>query len=288
MQIKKIGIFYNHKKIGLQKVFQEIENWAKEKNIDLFFYKEWYLKENFEFEIEKIDLAICLGGDGTILSAGRFLAKYNSLNKTAVPILGVNFGRLGFLAETKKDNLIGELELILNDENKNYKVSSREIFDIEIINEKNKLKKNLLCVNDIALKNGDKSRIIDIDLFIDNKFVIKYTGDGLIVSTPTGSTAYSLAAGGPIVYPDIPVFVITAICPHKLNLRPLVINSNKKLEIKIPKQEDIVLSADGQIFEKISSNDIVFITKSNKKMYLLENKKNNYFDILKEKLSWGK
>jgi NAD+ kinase len=289
-KIKSIGVFYNPEKTGLAKIFDELKLWAKKNKITLTFVDKWQTEishnkntentkktENIK-NIKNFDFAICLGGDGTILSLGRFLAG------TDISILGVNLGRLGFLAEINKHDLINELDNIIN--LKNYKIETRDIFDIQIFRA-NKLFKQYHCINDIAVKNGEKSRIIDIDLFIDSEFVVRYIGDGLIVSTPTGSTAYSLAAGGPIVYPDLSVFVITAICPHILNIRPLVVKSDKKLEIKILEQKDTVLSIDGQISEKLFLDDNIIITKSKKTLKIWTTKNYSYFNVLRQKLSWG-
>ena len=276
-KIKTIGVFYNPEKSGLQKIFDELEIWALKHKISLKFISNWQSRE-LALTIENLDFAICLGGDGTILSVGRFLAGTN------IAILGVNLGRLGFLAEINKQDLNAELDNILSC--KDYKIETRYILDIKVVRE-NKIFKEHLCINDIAVKNGEKSRIIDIDLFIDSEFVVRYVGDGLIVSTPTGSTAYSLAAGGPIVYPDLSVFVITAICPHTLNLRPLVVQSDKKLEVQVLEQKDMVLSIDGQISEKLFLNDKILITKSRKTMKLFTSQNYSYFDVLRKKLSWG-
>ncbi len=276
--MKKIGVFFNPEKTNVENVINKIKAWNSSeiaKNISIDFFSK--LCES-DVEAQKFDFFISLGGDGTILKLGRFLAGTN------VPIFGVNLGRLGFLAEINPDEIIQELNEIVC--KNNYKIETRELFDVKILRE-NALEKNFVCVNDIIVKNGENARIIDLDLFIDDEFVIKYVGDGVIVSTPTGSTAYSLASGGPIVYPDISVFVVTAICPHTLNLRPLVIDSQKKLMIKILEQKDILLSIDGQITEKLFLNDKILITKSEKTMKLLLSKKYSYFEVLRNKLSWG-
>ncbi|MCP4481305.1 MAG: NAD(+)/NADH kinase [bacterium] len=265
--MQKIGVFYNQKKMGLDNLFTEL----KKINCKIFHTLPKAQKPD-------IELAICLGGDGTMLRLGRYFAGTN------IPILGVNLGRLGFLTEINKNQLMNELKNIIND--RNYTIENRDIFDIEVSRNHQTIK-TFSCVNDISIKNSEAARIIDLDLFINNEFVVRSTGDGLIVSTPTGSTAYSLAAGGPIVSPDLSVYVISAICPHTLNLRSIVVDSNKNIEVKIIDEAEMIASIDGQLSYKLIQGDSIFLKKSKKTLKLLISNKYCYFKLLREKLSWG-
>ena len=272
--MKKIGVFYNPNKTELKQLFQQLESWSKLRKIALVIFHD--LPE--DILIFNLDLAICLGGDGTMLRFGRYFAG------TGIPILGVNLGRLGFLTEINKNELVKELNHLLDDNN--FKIEDREIFDISILRE-GKVIQEYSCVNDISIKNSEAARIIDLDLFVDEEFVVTSIGDGLIISTPTGSTAYSLAAGGPIVSPDLSVYVISAICPHTLNLRPIVVSSSKNIKVKVVDKVDILLSVDGQLSHKLLHNDFVSLNKSNKTLKLLITHDYSYFKVLREKLSWG-
>jgi NAD+ kinase len=273
MKIKSIGLFYNIAKPNVGDVIEKIEAWLKKKNVSFDIYKTW------PNSIPKINMAISLGGDGTILKIGRYLAGSD------IPILGVNLGSLGFLAEVKKDKIEEALDSIIN--KKKFSVQPRTLFDVKIKrNNKNLIQ--YISINDVVIKNGERSRLVNLDVSVNEDFVTKYVGDGIIVSTPTGSTAYSLSAGGPIVYPNLPVFIISAICPHAFTMRPLVISENAVITIDTLKlKQDIILSIDGQINQKLFKEDEVIIKKSKSKLSLVRLKDVNYFEILRKKLNWG-
>ncbi len=270
-----LGIFYNKTKRNVFVVLDKIKLFANEKNLNIFLYDDW----NELKTIENIDLALTLGGDGTLISVARFLLKKEMI----VPIFGINLGHLGFLTEFDKDDFLNFLEKIIFLEE--YNCHKREVLNIKIIGDR---EENLVGINDIFIKTIEQSRIIELDLFINKKFAINYVGDGLIVSSPLGSSAYSLAAGGPIVDPDMSAFIITAICPHKLNIRPLVISSNNEISINLSKKDNLLLSIDGQIFRKLDKDSKIIITKYIDYLHIIKNEKKTYFDILKEKFSLGK
>lgn len=273
MKINKIGIFYNIGKEVPKKIITEIEIWSKKNKIDLQVYKEW------PNNIPKIDIAISLGGDGTILKLGRFLAGSN------IPVLGINLGRLGFLAEINSADILKALDDVVY--KKSFVIQKRVLLEVSVIRN-NKTFFKYLAVNDVVLKNGDKARVIDLDISVGDEHVAKYIGDGVIISTPTGSTAYSLASGGPIVYPNLPVLVISAICPHTLALRPLIVGDEKNIKIKnFMLKQDIILSIDGQVFQKVLDKDEIIIKKSKENMSIMVSKDLNYFEVLRNKLSWG-
>ncbi|CUO57560.1 NAD(+)/NADH kinase [Clostridium sp. NSJ-49] len=224
---------------------------------------------------EELDLIIVLGGDGTILGVARDINdKYN------YPILGVNIGNLGFLASIEIDNLDYALKKIKNNE---FIIQERILLECESNIEGNfEVNKAL---NDIVIARGTLSRMMKFKVFIDDKLYYTFKGDGLIISTPTGSTAYSFSAGGPFVYPDMDVITITPICPHTKSMQPIVLNSKSKIEIKADSySEEIYLTFDGQKSLKNIDKSIIKIKKAkeNAKILLLDDY--DYFKVLRKKI----
>jgi NAD+ kinase len=218
------------------------------------------------------DLLITFGGDGTLLSVAR--------NAPAgVPVLGVNMGTLGFLTEVRVEDFPAVLEQILAGD---YTTEDRVAFDVSVDG------RSFRVLNDATINKSALSRIIDIRVTVSGLFVSTFRADGLIVSTPTGSTAYNLSAGGPIVYPTMGAIVITPICPHMLTNRPIVLPDNLDIEIGIatPNQE-IFLTLDGQEGLPITERDHVRIRKSEQSVLLVQSPDKNYFDVLRAKLKWG-
>ena len=229
---------------------------------------------SIEFK-EKLDLIIVLGGDGTILGVARDInEKYN------YPILGVNIGNLGFLASIEIDNLDYALKKIKNNE---FIIQDRILLECES-NIEGELEVNK-ALNDIVIARGTLSRMMKFKVFIDNKLYYTFKGDGLIIATPTGSTAYSFSAGGPFVYPDMDVITITPICPHTKSMQPIVLSAKSKIEIKADSySEDIYLTFDGQKSLKNIDKSIIRIKKSkeNAKILLLDDY--DYFKVLRKKI----
>lgn len=236
------------------------------------------LPENSAEEIkEKSELIIVLGGDGTLISAIRLVEDKDT------PILGINLGRLGFLTETKVEEAIQVIENILEG---NYRCEQRMKLNGKIVNGEAEFSMDVL--NDIVIHKGALARIIEMDVFIDNMFVNTYRADGLIIATPTGSTAYSLAAGGPIVIPTMNSILITPICPHSLTHRPVVVPDNSEIKIIIKSEDEkIYITFDGQIGKKLEKNDEIIIKKSKNYARLIIPKNRNYYSLLREKLHWG-
>jgi len=224
------------------------------------------------------DLLIVLGGDGTLLSAARLSASQK------VPILAVNLGGLGFLTTVSLDELYPILEEIFSNQ---FRVSERVMLVAEIIRAGNVIRRQI-ALNDAVLNKAALARIMDLELHVDGEYVTTYKADGLILSTPTGSTAYSLAAGGPIVYPAVEAFVITPICPHTLTNRPLVVPDSARIEIGFRSEDDAVfLTFDGQVGIELAKNDTIQISKAPEKLFLVRPSKKTYFEILRSKLKWG-
>ena len=226
----------------------------------------------------QVDLIIVLGGDGTLISVARKIGELN------VPILGVNLGRLGFLTEVTRDELPGMLELLARGE---YQVSDRMMLDA-IIHRAGKEVGRYTVLNDIVINKGALARIIDMETSVDGRHLSTYKADGLIISTPTGSTGYNLAAGGPIIFPEINSLVISPICPHMLTNRPIIVWSRSVIEIKVDFEDDVVFfTADGQVGRKLLPGDVVEVRRSESRTRLVSSPSKDYFQILRTKLSWG-
>jgi NAD+ kinase len=224
------------------------------------------------------DLLIVLGGDGTLLSAARMAVERK------VPILAVNLGGLGFLTTVSQDEIYPILEEIFSNK---HRVSERVMLEAKIVRGGAVIRRQI-ALNDAVLNKAALARIMDLELRVDGEYVTTYKADGLILSTPTGSTAYSLAAGGPIVYPIVEAFVVTPICPHTLTNRPLVIPDSAKIEIDFKAEDDAVfLTLDGQIGIELVRGDHIVVRKAQEKLYLVRPAKKTYFEILRNKLKWG-
>jgi NAD+ kinase len=224
------------------------------------------------------DLLIVLGGDGTLLSAARLAASQK------VPILPVNLGGLGFLTTVSLDELYPILEEIFSGK---HRISERVMLQAEITRDGNVIRRQI-ALNDAVLNKAALARIMDLELRVNGEYVTTYKADGLILSTPTGSTAYSLAAGGPIIYPIVEAFVITPICPHTLTNRPLVVPDSVKIDIGFKSEDEAVfLTLDGQVGIQLARNDQIQIRKAPEKLYLVRPAKKTYFEILRNKLKWG-
>ncbi len=224
------------------------------------------------------DLLIVLGGDGTLLSAARQAADRK------VPILAVNLGGMGFLTTVSQDEIYLILEEIFSNK---HRVSERVMLEAEIVRGGSVIRRQI-ALNDAVINKAALARIMDLELRIDGEYVTTYKADGLILSTPTGSTAYSLAAGGPIVYPNVAAFVVTPICPHTLTNRPLVIPDSARIEIDFQAEDDAVfLTLDGQVGIELARGDHIVVRKAPEKLRLVRPAKKTYFQILRNKLKWG-
>jgi len=223
------------------------------------------------------DLVVVLGGDGTLLSVARSLA-------VPVPILGVNLGNLGFLTEINRSELYPCMVQVLSGR---FKTEERSLFDVELQrNGSGSLRFRVL--NDAVINKSALARIIELTLRIDGQLVASFRADGLIISTPTGSTAYNLSAGGPILSPLLPVAVLTPICPHALSLRPIVVHDTGSIEITLETQrEEVYLTLDGQEGTTIGYRDVVRISRSSAKIRLAKIGQRGFYDSLRGKLRWG-
>ena len=228
---------------------------------------------------ERADLAIVIGGDGYMLGAARVLACYN------VGVIGVNRGNLGFLTDLSPDDLIAPLEAILKGESRS---EQRFIIEAEVYRH-GKLKSSNSAVNEAVLHAGKVANMIEFEVYIDGSFMFSQRSDGLIVSTPTGSTAYSMSAGGPILTPNLNALSLVPMFPHTLSSRPIVVDGNSEIKLKLANEnyENLQVSCDGHVILAVRPGDEVIIKKSEFTLRLIHPLDHNYFNVLRNKLSWG-
>lgn len=240
------------------------------------FYKgvKIFYSDTIEELFRICDIAITVGGDGTIIHAAKYAARFDK------PLIGVNVGRLGFAADVEVDG-ISELTAILNG---SYSVENRILLDVEVV--KDNGSKHYLAVNDAVIARGQLSKIIDLQVTLDGEEIAKYRADGLLFSTPTGSTAYALSAGGPIIAPQLDCILMTPVCPHSLFSRSVLFEGNSKLSVsvKIPSECCCVLTIDGEKNVDILAEDTVIIRKSELKLKFVSIHKRNFYRKLNEKL----
>lgn len=223
----------------------------------------------------KVDLAIVMGGDGTMLSVARNLIDYN------IPLVGINRGRFGFLTDLRAEDMLRSLDRILTNR---YQIESRMLLNARILRGGKTLYQGL-AFNDIVIKGG--LRLIEIAVEINGSFVHKQRADGLIISTPTGTTAYALSAGGPILHPGLEAIAIVPVSPHTLSNRPIAVNSSSLIQITLIQSDDGQVSYDGQFQMLLESGDRILIQRAEKEVKLLHPSEYCYFDMLRNKLNWG-
>lgn len=224
-----------------------------------------------------VDFVMVLGGDGTLLSAARVVAGRD------IPLFAVNLGHLGFLTSIRLDELYPELERALSGE---HRIGRRRMVDCELVRN-GAVIASYSALNDVVITKSELARMIDLDAHVDNHFVAAYKADGLIIATPTGSTAYSLSAGGPVIFPSVAAFCITPICPHMLTNRPVIVPDSSVIHILNHGEEGIYLTIDGQVGEPLSKGDRIVCRSSPKTIQLIRPPKMLFFDVLREKLKWG-
>ena len=225
------------------------------------------------------DLIVVLGGDGTMISTARLVGDADVL------VLGINYGSLGYLTDFRIEEMFPALESIIAGE---YEIDRRVMLDAEHWRNGEKLVTGRV-LNDVVINKAALARIIDIDVRLNDLFVNTFRADGLIVSTPTGSTAYNLSAGGPIIYPSMNAIVLTPICPFTLTNRPIVVPDEARIDLALDNEnEGVVLSLDGQTGYPMKAHDRVVIRKSETTFNLVQPANRNYFDVLRDKLKWGR
>jgi len=280
-----VGIIYKHHHEPARIEAEKLKDWFKQKGIKVFS-EEMKTKGSLDGSCEEsiiipktVNWVVVLGGDGTLLGAARRVGRFGS------PILGVNLGGLGFLTGIPSERLYPVVEMMING---HLEIESRVMLETKVLR-KGKVVCSFEVLNDVVINKGTLARIIDLDVAINEEFLTTFRADGLIISTPTGSTAYNLAAGGPILYPTMETFILTPICPFTLTNRPIIIPDTSVIQIKIKNEseEAVVLTFDGQVGLDLYYDDKVIIGKSAKKIKLFRPPDHSYFKILRTKLMWG-
>jgi len=280
-----IGIIYKHNFETARKEPENLEAWLRNKGAAVFS-EEMGAAENINGCHEEpsiipnnVDCVVVLGGDGTLLGAARKIGKYG------VPILGVNLGSLGFLTEVSLKRLYPAIEMMFEGKPE---VESRLMLETKVLRKGEEMCQ-FLVLNDVVINKGALARIIDLDVYINDQFLTTFRADGLIISTPTGSTAYNLSAGGPILYPTLANFILTPICPFALTNRPIILPDSDTVCIKMRKEseEKVSLTFDGQVGFDLFHGDNVMIRKSKERIKLIKSLDQTYFEILRAKLMWG-
>jgi NAD+ kinase len=285
MQVKRVGIISKPRKAEVREVVLPLIEWLRSHSIEACIDKETgAILEDHNACLTRnempsqVDLIVVLGGDGTLLAAAR------ALNRKPVPILAVNLGGLGFLTVITREEVIPTLEAVLAGK---YRSDKRVQIEGELIRA-DEVISTFLALNDVVVNKGAIARILDFEVWVDGNFVSTYKSDGLIISTPTGSTAYSLAAGGPIVAPSVGAFLVTPICAHTLTNRPLVLPDTAHVEIAVKApREAAYLTVDGQMGITAHSDDIVRMKKAASTVEIIQPVARDYFKVLREKLKWG-
>jgi NAD+ kinase len=289
--IKRIGLVLKPHHPEALKTICELTRWLSAREIQLLGGPE-IERERIEHETgcsvrevpaeilaQEVDLVLVLGGDGTMIATARMIGD------SEVPVLGVNFGGLGYLAEFRFEELFSALESILTGQ---YRLDRRVMLAVELWRGEATITRNRV-LNDLVINKSALARIIEIEASFNRQFVNSFRADGLIVSTPTGSTAYNLSAGGPVIFPSMNAVVITPICPFTLSNRPLVVPDDAEIELRLKtEKEDVALTLDGQVGFGLQVEDRVVIRKSDTTFNLIQPANRNYFDVLRDKLRWGR
>ncbi|HEX7334736.1 MAG TPA: NAD(+)/NADH kinase [Pyrinomonadaceae bacterium] len=289
--IKRIGIVLKPHQPDALKTICTLVAWLAERDITLVGGPE-IEREQIEHETgcavpqveseklaAEVDLMLVLGGDGTMIATARMIGDQE------VPVLGINYGGLGYLAEFRIEELYTALESILSG---NYRLDRRVMLAVEL-RRGTEPPKTSRVLNDVVINKSALARIIEIETYFDRYYVSSFRADGLIVSTPTGSTAYNLSAGGPVIFPSMNAVVITPICPFTLSNRPIVVPDNAEIELLLKTDnEEVALTLDGQVGFSMKVDDRVVIRKSRTTFNIIQPSNRNYFDVLRDKLRWSR
>ena len=288
--MKRIGIIAKQNKPEAVTIVRNLIEWLQPKKIEVYIeegmgnlFTPHPSATNLCFVEKKeipsyAEVIIVLGGDGTLLSVARLVEDHD------VPILGVNLGGLGFLTEITLEELYRVLERVVQGD---FVTDERVVLNAAVIRRGERLAE-FVVLNDAVINKGALARIIDLETTINGEYLTTFKSDGLIISTPTGSTAYSLSAGGPIVYPSLHCIIITPICPHTLTNRPIVIPDDVQIRATLKaKQQEVILTLDGQQGFSLEFEDVVEVRKAEGRILLIKSPYRHYFEVLRKKLKWG-
>jgi NAD+ kinase len=269
MNVKSVVIVTKPKQADVARVARELTDWFEQNKIAASLDPQ---------AAATADLAVVLGGDGTLLAAARLLGDRQ------IPIVAINYGSLGFLTEVTLDEMYPALKGVLAGE---FVTQQRMMMDVHVMRGSRRVA-DYRALNDVVINKGTLSRMVELEARVDGQYLSLFRADGLIVATPTGSTAYNLSAGGPIIFPTMSAMIVTPICSHTLTNRPLVLSESVKIEIMLRfPQDDVQFTVDGQVGSNLEMNDHLIVQKSNVSLTLVAPAGKNYFDVLRGKLKWG-
>ena len=277
-RIKSVGIVVKPNNADAETTAKELSEWLRSHDVELLGAPIFTGKDVSRESIDA-DLLVVLGGDGTMIATARMVGDREVL------VLGINYGGLGYLTDFRIEEMHSALEAIFEG---SFEIDRRVMLDVEHRRDGSRIAKGRV-LNDVVINKAALARIIEIEVRLNDQFVNSFRADGLIVATPTGSTAYNLSAGGPIVYPSMNAVVLTPICPFTLTNRPIVVPDRAEIELKlINENEGVVLTLDGQTGFPMLGNDTVVIHKRDATFNLVQPPNRNYFDVLRNKLKWGR
>jgi len=284
MEIRRIGIIANIRKEKAPELITRLKSWAKDRGVEVVLEREIAQKMAEPGGVDReeigsrVDMIVAFGGDGTLLMEARSVRKFN------VPILGINLGAFGYLTVFNLNEMIEALEMIYRGD---YRTEKRMMLDVGVRGS-GKTQEDCSVLNDVVINRGNLSRMVDLEVIVDDRYLTTYKADGLIISTPTGSTAYSLSAGGPIVFPVLDSIIINPICPHTLTNRPVMLPESASIRVVLwTKGLGATATLDGQLFYDLRSGDSIVIRKSKYVTNLVTSPRREYLQILRSKLGWG-
>ncbi len=282
--IQKIGVVVRLRHEGAINALHELHQWLESQG------KEVFLDASTARLIERespyrnadipklVDLIVVLGGDGTLLSSARLMVDFE------IPLLGINLGSLGFLTEIPRGEMIATLEQVFKG---NIRVESRMLLKADVMRQ-GELVASSYCLNDVVVSKGTLARMIRVHIRVDGQLVTGLRADGLIAATPTGSTAYALSVGGPIVHPDTDAVILAPISPHVLSNRPVILPRTSHIEIELASDEEpSMVTFDGQVGFTLRAGDVIDVRAAEKQLQLMVSPQRNYFEVLRTKLKWG-
>ncbi|MCX8043769.1 MAG: NAD(+)/NADH kinase [Desulfobacterota bacterium] len=283
--MKRIGIIMKKRAPEALRLVADLLPWLQEKNISVLLEQDCGITASGCRFVERStipqqsDLLIVIGGDGTLLSVVRMSGA------SSVPILAINAGGLGFLTEIRHEETKVMLERVLAGD---YTLDQRMVLAATLVKANEDRSLSFRALNDVVINKGALARIMDLDTWVNDNYINTFKADGLIIGTPTGSTGYSLSAGGPIIYPSLQLILLTPICPHTLTNRPLILPDDSEVKVTLRSEsEDVFLTIDGQVGHRIAAGDSVIVKKSDATIGLIKTPFRNYFEVLKQKLKWG-
>jgi NAD+ kinase len=282
--LKKIGLILKKQDSRVQSIVDDIIPWLRSRGVEVLLdqHSSTHCPERTciappEELVRQVEMVAVFGGDGTLLYAARLIGT------SGVPIMGINLGSLGFLTEVKLEKMHEAFEGLISGQ---YQLEERVLLDVEVLRD-GSVAGRYLALNDAVINKNALARIIDIEVSVNSQPVLLTRADGLIISTPTGSTAYSLAAGGPILYPKLDAFIIAPICPHTLTNRPLVIPDGESVGVWLRRGSEVMLTVDGQVGMPLQPQDCLRIRRAQSTLKLALPFGNHFFELLREKLRWG-